>query len=86
MSGGKGKGKGKKERSISPPTPRDSSEGVRGRGRRSMGKSDSNDDEFEEAKDKFDESDLAVPQTMTGRTSQGDSSPARTSSKFMEEL
>lgn len=78
-----GKGKEKKERSISPPTPRDSAEMARGRARQSA---TSDNDEFEEAKDQFDADDLAVPQTMTGRTSQGDNSPARTSSKFTEEL
>ena len=81
--GGREEPEKEKERSISPPTPRDSAEMVRGREDNRASLLTSNDEEWEEAKDKFDESDLRVPDSVTGK---GEGSPARTSSKFTEEL
>ncbi|KAL9089553.1 MAG: hypothetical protein Q9159_002505 [Coniocarpon cinnabarinum] len=74
-----------KDRSISPPTPRDDQDSTRGRVRESI-VSNTTTDEFEEAKDKFDEDDLKPPEIPAGRPSQAESSPSRSHSRFIEDL
>jgi len=50
------------------------------------GRSDDSSEEFEEARDKFDDDKLAAPGTGFASHSKEDESPARASSKFQEEL
>lgn len=63
------------------------SEELRGRAGRESALSNDNED-FEEAKDKFDEDDggLKAPEAVAGSRLGKDESPARSSSKFQEEL
>ena len=91
--GGIAKGKAPSSRSISPPTPRarDNAEFDRGRavsgdsGIRESLQTTSADEEFEEAKDKFDEGELRIPEPVGGGRASTES-PGRTGSRFVEEL